>query len=191
MKNSSRKFRRWTYKDSLRTWYEDKSPVLRFGLKFCVLTVALYAVTLLPQFAHTVDFFINGSAKVTSAILNGMGESSRVSEGTIYSAYFGLTILPACTCIDLFCFYSAALLAFPARWTTRIIGIVVGVLFLHLLNITRVMSLYLIGMHFPTAFDVVHESLWGFILIPATLYLGLTWARWARHHDRLELSPTA
>jgi exosortase/archaeosortase family protein len=47
------------------------------------------------------------------------------------------------------------------------------------LNLLRIVSLFVTGIHFPSFFDALHEQVWGFILIPATLLLFLGWMQWA------------
>ena len=51
------------------------------------------------------------------------------------------------------------------------------------LNLIRVMSLYLVGVHFPNAFNTVHEEIWSVLLVIATVCLTITWIGWARRDE--------
>ena len=56
-----------------------------------------------------------------------------------------------------------------------------GTLFLLLLNVVRIVSLYYSGAYYPRMFDVLHIDLWQpmFILLPLVL-----WLMWVRRSLR-------
>ena len=75
--------------------------------------------------------------------------------------------------------FAAALLSFPARWKSKLIGLAAGLAVLFLLNIVRIVSLYLTGIHYPKAFEFMHVEAWQGIFILFALALWIFWMKWS------------
>ncbi len=151
--------------------------------KFAALILAYYVFALLPFFERALNGLVISTARLASYLLNLLGEQSQIIENTISSGQFAITVLKACSCVEFVWFYCSALIVFPSPWPRKIPGILIGVSILLVLNLIRVMSLYLVGVHFPNAFDTVHEDIWSVILIIASLGLTVAWIGWARRDD--------
>ena len=174
-----------------RSWYEGKAPVLQFALKFCAFLLLFSLLSLVPIYQRTVSALVIEDAKLSSAILNRMGEGSHVSEGTISSAQFAITVLPMCSAVEYLWFFCSLILAFPARYNRKISGILIGVILLLSLNLFRILSLYYIRVHYARFFDTIHGDLWGIVLVLATVCLSAAWIGWAMQDDRLEANVEA
>ena len=169
-----------------QSWLARKGPVLRVAAKFSGLMTLYYVFSLLPYSDQALSGWVTGSARLASYLLNLLGEKNQIIESTISSGTFAIVVLKACTCVEFVWFYCAALLAFPSPWLRKIPGIVIGATVILVLNLTRIMSLFFVGVHFPRAFDAVHEQVWSVLLVVATLYLTFTWIDWARRDDEPE-----
>ena len=75
-------------------------------------------------------------------------------------------------------FYVAAVLALPAPVRRKLVGIVVATLLLQVLNFVRIVSLFCTGVHFPSAFELMHIHFWQPVFIFAALLLWGIWAWW-------------
>jgi archaeosortase B (VPXXXP-CTERM-specific) len=168
-----------------KAWLARKSPAFRVAAKFLALMTIYYLVILSPFFDHnTIKEWLDANARLASFVLNLMGEQSHVIENLVAPEHtFGVTVGKACAALNLVWFYCAAVLAFPSKWRRKIPGLLVGVPIILALNLIRIMSLYLIGVHFPRAFDWVHEELWAIVLVVAILFLTLAWIGWAQNDD--------
>ncbi len=164
-------------------WFESKRAIGRFGFTFVGLAILFNTVILLPVWSKQMAVFIHGIAQLASFILNVFGEKSQVTDGIIYSPQYAITVLPACTAIEFSCIYCAAVLAFPASWSRKLIGIAVGIVAMTALNLVRIMSLYFTGIHFTSYFTVMHEQIWGIIQIPAIVGFCIVWVKWATHES--------
>ena len=70
--------------------------------------------------------------------------------------------------------------AYPARWTVKVLGVVVGVTVLSLINVLRIVTLVRIVEFYPGLFVYFHEYVWqGAFLMLVTVY-ALTWVEWAQ-----------
>jgi exosortase/archaeosortase family protein len=146
----------------------------------------LYGLSLTSPCQRLLAASSIGNARLANAILDGIGENTRVSDATIWSPKYAVTVLPACSAIEFLLFFAATVLAFPARFSRKVMGLLVGVPALLALNQIRILSLYYIGAHYPRFFDAVHENGWGILLIVAEIGLCLTWMEWAREKERVE-----
>ena len=86
-----------------------------------------------------------------------------------------------CDAMEANILFVSAVLALPAsRWTRRIAGVLAGLLLLVAVNVSRICTLYFIGLRYPNAFEVFHLELWPLALILAAVLSFLAWASWAR-----------
>jgi exosortase/archaeosortase family protein len=87
-------------------------------------------------------------------------------------------VITGCMATEFVWMVSAVMLAFPAPASCRAGGILMASIFLAGLNLLRVVSLYLVGVHFPGSFTPAHEELWPAILVVGTLSILVAWFRW-------------
>lgn len=164
--------------------FKGKRPLLRFVVTFGVLMILFYVAYYTPRsisapvaglFDTCLDLYTKASAKV----LNVLGNEVRVGGTTISSARFSVQIVRGCDAVEATALYVCAVVAFPVGWRRKPPGILGGVLLLVLLNITRIVSLYYIGIHFPKAFRTLHIDVWQPAFILVAVLLWLVWAWWA------------
>ena len=159
-------------------WSAGKGSILWFGLKFGVLMVLLYALLLMPFFDHLLYVYLGANARLASAILNWLGQASQVSEITIRSAKFAITVRRGCDAVEPAWFFCAAVLSFPASLARKIPGMLAGVTLILALNLVRIVSLYFIGLHFPRFFAMAHLEIWPAIFIVMAILLWVGWIGW-------------
>jgi exosortase/archaeosortase family protein len=78
--------------------------------------------------------------------------------------------------------FLAAVLAFPATWRSRLIGLALGILAIQIVNLVRVVALFLTGVYFPRIFVSSHTVIWQTIVI---LFGTLLWIFWANRFATL------
>jgi exosortase/archaeosortase family protein len=166
-----------------RVLLDGKGPIFWFCVKFIFFTASFHLLFHLPTLKGIENHLAAWDARIASVFVNIFGEGSNVAQGTILnSPRYAITILPACTSLESVFFFGAALLAFPAPFSRKLIGILVGAVAILALNQVRVIVLFLVGVHLTSFFDTLHEEAWGLISIPITIYLCLVWIKWAKHH---------
>ena len=155
-------------------------------MKFLAFVLLCGLFSLTPVYERIVSAAVTEDATLSGAVLNILGEHVRVSNGTISSPRYVITVLPACSAFEYLWFFCGVVLAFPARLSRKFAGILVGAPLLLALNLLRVISLYYIGAHFPRFFDVTHEQLWGILLVLGSVSLYAAWIAWAREEEPIE-----
>jgi exosortase/archaeosortase family protein len=166
----------------LGAWWTGSRAVNLFIIKFVALVAVFHALTLLPVYDWLLPPYLHTVATLARVLSRCLGESGEVVGATLRSPAYAVTVSPACSAVELAGFIVAAVIAFPSPWRAKVSGVFLGVLLVAVLNVIRVTSLFLVGLHARASFDMVHEDLWAvlFILI-ATLFVGL-WI--ARVHQR-------
>ena len=157
----------------------DRLPVNKNVLKFIALLL-FYSITLIIIFLEgsgQQEFFIELTAKTTAAVLNLVGINAvLIGNSTITLPGLTLEIISECTGVLSMIAYAACVLAYPATWKKRAIGILFGIPSLFIINITRLVFLAFIGIHYSAEiFDYMHGYLWHVTLI---IFVVLVWMFW-------------
>jgi exosortase H (IPTLxxWG-CTERM-specific) len=163
---------------------------LRFLLLFGFFVVLYYAVTL-TSFAEEVAFpwYLRVNAQASATILSTLGQQVTLDGHTLHRGGFAIEVRRGCDAVDPSALFVAAVLASPVPWLSRLCAAVGGTIALMLLNLVRIVSLFLIGVYFPSAFDVMHLDVWQAIFIFLAILL---WALWASRAARsLAVQPDA
>ncbi len=104
-------------------------------------------------------------------------DSSVEMHGTIIrNPQFAVNIQNGCNGIETIIIFLAAVIAFPASWKARIAGLAIGIVAIQIVNLVRVVALFLTGVHFPALFDNSHTVIWQTIVILSGVLLWIFWA---------------
>ena len=155
----------------------DRRRSLAFLAKFAALLVAFYfLLDWRPVNDAIVVPFTAGVARVSAAVLRLLGEGTTVAGTEIRSARFAVNIENGCNGVETALLFGAAVLAFPAPWRRRLVGLAVGFVAIQAINLVRVVSLFWIGSHRPALFSSSHTVLWQSIVVLCGVLLFLAWA---------------
>jgi exosortase H (IPTLxxWG-CTERM-specific) len=125
---------------------------------------------------NVVEPFTAGIARVSAGVLNVLGQNVRMTGTVIRSPRFGVNIRNGCNGVEAMLIFLAAVLAFPATWKSRLTGLGLGILAIQVINLIRVVALFLTGVYFPKLFDTSHTVVWQTIVILFGVVLWIFWA---------------
>jgi len=114
-------------------------------------------------------------AKLTAAALTAVGKPAQAGGAYVYGPGLTFEIIPACTALQPMLLVLAAVFAYPCRWRDKLLGAAVGVGGLFLVNLLRLVSLYFIGLWWPSRFEQMHILLWQPLVMLAAVALWLFW----------------
>lgn len=169
------------------SWFANVAPVWRFGLRFTGLTMLFYALVLTPFCDRLLYAYLTANAGIANGILNWLGQDSHVSEITIRSARFAISVRRGCDAIEPSWFFCAALISFPAPFGRKLLGVVAGAVLLQSLNLVRIVSLYFIGLHCPDFFAPAHLEIWPATFMVIAIVLWIKWINWTRRATQQEV----
>jgi exosortase/archaeosortase family protein len=159
--------------------WKSTYPVLVFVAIFAILMGVFYSVWYSVWFNININpKILSVNATLSSKILNLLPLHTRVNSDIIFSSQFSISIKRGCDAMEAIGLFLCALLAFPARWKAKFIGLIAGVCILFFMNIVRITTLFLIGVYYPAAFDIMHVEVWQMIFIILSIVLWLLWLRY-------------
>ena len=124
-----------------------------------------------------MDAFCAMWARIAGFALTLLGVPASSDGATVGAGAFTATIVSACTALDVIILFGAAVLAYPASIGARLRGLLLGVAALFALNIARIVSLILRGIHYIDWLEDAHLLVWQTAMVLAAIGLWLLWHR--------------
>lgn len=148
-------------------------PALRFLVVFLGLASGLFLLYRLSEVTHAFRAVNELNAGLSGVVLSAAGVANTRMGTTLQFESGGFDVISECSGVYVAILFAAAVLAFPAPWRARALGLAAGLLLLFGINILRLASLGVILQHRPAWMPLFHEYLWQvlFILIVAAIYV--------------------
>jgi exosortase H (IPTLxxWG-CTERM-specific) len=152
----------------------------RFFMLFVVILVALFAAELTPPVQRMLVMpWTEGLARASAALIT-LADPNVAALGKVLQSTrngFAVSIEAGCNGIEAAIVLIAAMLAFPAPWKHRMIGVLAGLSAVQLLNIVRVISLFYLGQWSMAIFEWAHLYVWQALIMLDVLIVWLLWIR--------------
>lgn len=143
--------------------------ILLAGFEFSLLIEAVDRQAIVP--------FTSSIAVVSGSILRVAESGVRVSGTTISAPCFAVDIRNGCNGVEAMLFVLAAVLAFPATWLRKFLGVLIGAAIIQLANLIRVVTLFLIGCRHRAWFDTFHLAVWQTAIFGLAVGFFVLWSR--------------
>jgi exosortase H (IPTLxxWG-CTERM-specific) len=154
------------------------TPAGRFvGRYVVVLSVGFLVLALRPVNDRIVNPYTTFVAHESCVVLNVFGEHARVIGQVLGSSRFSVTIFNGCNGLEAILIFVSGVIAFPAPWRRKVIGVILGFAAIQVFNVIRVVSLFYIGVFRPAWFGVSHVFIWQSLVIIFGVVLWLVWVR--------------
>ena len=155
-----------------------RRPEARFLAGFLVVLAGSFLLlSWRPVNDGLVEPFTAGVARASGVALRLVGEDI-VRTGTVLrSPSFAVNIRNGCNGVEAMVILLAAIVAYPAPWRARAIGLALGIVVIQLVNLVRVVALFLTGAYMPRFFDSSHTVVWQTLVILAAVLIWILWAR--------------
>jgi exosortase H (IPTLxxWG-CTERM-specific) len=153
----------------------------RRELSFLILFVAILGASFSliswnPVNDRVIEPFTGAIARAGGAVLDLLGQGTTMSGTIIRSPRFAVNIRNGCNGVEAMLIYFAAVLAFPASWKSRLLGVAGGFVAIQVINLIRVVALFLTGVYMPKLFDSSHTVIWQSVVILSGVLLWILWA---------------
>lgn len=140
---------------------------------FSTLVSFPYPATSMP--ARALAEYSRLQAELAGAVLRHFDPTVSVQRNVILGRY-ALRIVLDCSALDVQGLFLASVLAFPAKLRSKALGALFGMSAIAVVNLGRIVALYLVGLHFPQMFDVLHEEVFQIVILAAALTSFGVWA---------------
>lgn len=105
---------------------------------------------------------------------------------------FAVSIERGCNGLEAVIILIAGVMAFPASFKHKLVGLAAGFVAIQLLNLVRIISLFYLGQYSMHWFEWFHLYLWQALIILDAVFVWLIWLRWvAKREPPRRLRPAA
>lgn len=117
------------------------------------------------------------SVAMAQVVHSVMGLVAETSLDGVFVSYAGfpVKIVPECVGIYEMLIFSACVLAYPAPWRAKLVGLPLGAIVIFLFNLVRIIGLLLVGRHQPELFEFFHLYFWQSTLVVVVAAVWLGW----------------
>jgi exosortase H (IPTLxxWG-CTERM-specific) len=154
--------------------------MLRFFILFLVIQGVLFTLDVLePVRQIFVLPFTELLARISAGLVT-LFDAGVHAEGIILRSLdngFAVSIEPGCNGIEASIVLIAAILAFPAPWKHKLIGLLAGLTAIQALNLARIISLFYLGQWNMAVFEWAHLYLWQALIMLDALVVFVVWVR--------------
>jgi Predicted membrane protein len=124
-------------------------------------------------------------ATAVAGVINLFGAGATVQGTLVSSPRFSIQIAMGCDGVEASSLFMAGVLAFPASWRAKLIGLGVGIPLIHAINLARLVGLYYAGVYLPSIVEEVHVYVAQTIVILLSTAILIFWLeRFATEHRR-------
>ncbi len=162
------------------SWFCEMRPVLRF-VAIVVVIMILYYGAMATSVVRTDLFpaYLRVNAEVSASVIRFLGRDAVARNVAITSPAFSLSIAKGCDAIQPSVLMGAGVVALQVPLLVKIPGLLVGACALLTINLVRIVSLFYIGIHFPSIFHVMHVDVWQVAFVLLAIAFWAIWAVWA------------
>jgi exosortase H (IPTLxxWG-CTERM-specific) len=154
--------------------------MIRFFITFLVLQALFFGAELTPWVQQLFVVPWTNALAAISAKLVTLADPNVISVGKVLrstSNGFAVSIEAGCNGVEATIVLLAAVLAFPAPWKNKLIGLAAGIVAVQGLNIVRVISLFYLGQWNYKVFEWAHLYVWQALIMLDVLIVWLVWVR--------------
>jgi exosortase/archaeosortase family protein len=162
---------------------------VRFVLGFLSLLVLFYVIYTNKFFSdHFLTPYVHFQTWLASVLLTIFGDHAVANGTELSSARTSLNVVKGCDGMEVTALYLIAILMVPFRWSSKWAGIGYGLLVLFMLNLVRILGLYLAQIYWPSGFETLHLH-GGFALFTvAAIVMWVWWANWALRREKVNIA---
>ena len=153
--------------------------MLRFLLIFLLILGSLFALELTPPGQALVHPWTASLASFSASLIT-LFDPKIITYGNVIQSQsngFGVAIEAGCNAVEACIVLAAAILAFPAPWQHKLLGLTIGMIAVQVANILRIISLFYLGQWRMEAFEFAHLYLWQGLIMLDVLVVWLIWIR--------------
>ncbi len=166
------------------------ASVGRFLVVFLATLVGFFLVSRLDIVERRiVDPYLVFIGKLSRFALRSLGVDASGSGTAVSSPQFAVNIVDLCSGLGVTAVFLAAVVGFPATWRSKLAGLAVGYPVLFLVNLFRIVVLFMIGTRRPDLFDDAHYYYSQAFVMFASVATWLLWVSVFTGHGTKSRSP--
>lgn len=163
---------------------------LRFLALFGLLMVVYSGITSTESVKDRFfPWYLELNAKGADAVVHLFGYEDMHRKGkSLISPRGSITVERGCDAMAPCALFVSAVLASPVPFMSRVLASLVGTALLLVINLFRIITLFLAAVHWKSAFNVLHLEVWQSAFIFLAILLWAIWAAWESARRRRRAS---
>ncbi len=165
---------------SIRAFVKTNREAILFLIRFLVVLIVFQALVTEDVFGLGLDLwkhFARWSACVAGWTLKLFGMKAVVAGDTLSYGKTVVKVSKGCDGLTASAIFVAGILAFRAKPLAKVIGAVGGFFAIQLVNIVRIMVLFLTLVYFPESFEDMHMYIMQAVVIAISVALWFFWVQ--------------
>ena len=165
---------------TFRTWFRSNRTDLRFLLVFGLIMAFYYLATTTTVAKESLfPWYLRLTTAVSGGVMQTFGyDGLTVGDNVLKTSGGSITVERGCDAMAPTALFIAAVLASPASIAMKLPAVFGGALVLMVINLVRIITLFLTRIHWPKAFDIMHIDVWQAMFIFLAIFLWAVWASW-------------
>ncbi len=151
----------------------------RFACLFRAILLGLFAFELTPPGQAIVQPWTELVARASTAVIRAFDGNAQALGKMVYSAKtgFAMTIEAGCNGVEAMLVLLAGIIAWPAPWKHKLVGLAIGAVAIQALNLVRIVSLFYLGQWDLSWFQWAHLYAWQALIMLDALIVWMLWIR--------------
>jgi exosortase/archaeosortase family protein len=187
---ASKKKKRIKVKPNTKQKTKGSIGIGRFAITYLVLMGGFFLLIGLKPIQNVIDLnglYTQGVVILTSKILNILSIPNTSQGSIIVLPSVALDVRFGCNGLEAVMIYAVAVLAFPAPWKHRLIGILGGFLVIQIINLLRIASLAYSAVHFKSLFEYIHIYIAQGMMIAVSLGIFFIYVNYAKNPQKARI----
>lgn len=148
---------------------------MRTGLLFCSVAITLSILVHLIARAEYLFFFNILTTKASAALIEFSGLQVQTHDNIIRLANALWIVDTECTAVNLLVIFASFILVYPAPFSAKAAGILVGVPLIFIANVSRLFIMAWMDALMPSAFIYLHDYFWQVAFLILVAFMWLYW----------------
>jgi exosortase/archaeosortase family protein len=132
------------------------------------------------------EYYTGGVVYLSRYLIELIGIPVRAEGAYLHLSSAVMEVKFGCNGLEAILLLVAAILAYPASWKARFLGIVLGSTFLQFFNLIRIAILAWVLESHPTVFPIMHEYITQSIMIAIAFVIFLVYLQNVTRHEKLK-----
>ena len=184
LKNTKGKGKKKTGNPEGRRRPDDTVSIRRFAITYLLLMGAFFFVIGFTPIQKVIDvngLYTQGVVTATAKALGILNIPCTYRGSIIQLPTISLDVKFGCNGLEAVMIYSVAVIAFPATWKKRLLGIISGFFIIQVINVLRIAGLAYSGIHFQHLFQYIHIYIAQGMMIAVSLGIFFIYLHYLHH----------
>lgn len=188
-KKSTQKRKHAKNDSAIKQWLDsqkERLPILKFVMALALCMAIFFAISGTELFENIINLpIVLGYAWGGNALLNLFGLDTVTNGTNIIGNLFKMNIAKGCDAVSPTILFMAAVAVYPTSFSNKWKYLLIAPFAFALLNLVRIVSLYLLGAFAPSFFDFAHYEFWQGAFIIVTIIAWFYWLLSILNKDRI------